>query len=123
MINLNYIVIILLSFLYLSLSATNYVKEPFHNLHRSKIEQHYRFTMDDYPYGFATHPPTDHAIRRENLRNKILDKYNLYVKENPFDKKALIQYRCRPSITGEYTDCGPFAKNTCNLPSNIIRKI
>jgi len=109
-------ILVLLLLLFLLYKYYNQLKEPFYNLHRSKIEQHFRFTMDDYPYEFATHPPTDHAIRREKLRNKIQEKYNLYVKEKPFDKQASVQYKCRPSLTGEYTDCGPYAKNICKIP-------
>lgn len=70
---------------------------------------------DDYPYAFATHPPTDYAIRRENLRTKLFNRYNQYIKLNPFDKKATIQYPCRSSITKEYIDCGPFSYNTCSM--------
>jgi hypothetical protein len=115
-----FIILLLILFLlkkyYIDVKLKDRLKEPFHNLHRSKVEQHYRFTMDDYPYGWATHPPTDYAIRREKLRNEIQEKYNLYVKQNPFDKKALVQYKCRPTITNEYTDCGPYARNICTIP-------
>lgn len=109
------ITILLLLFYFFKLKFNTF-SEGFDNLHRSKIEQHYRFTLDDYPYGFATHPPTDYAIRREKLRNKILDKYNEYIKLNLFDKKASVQYPCRPSITKEYIDCGPYSYNICKLP-------